>query len=77
MKRFLIPLLTVITLPTAVDAEVAKYYLIGMAERKPYVVSMASMEACEIAGEKVNKAKNWNPRIGTSFGPSYICVKAK
>ena len=77
MKRFLIPLLTVITLPTAVDAEVAKYYLIGMAERKPCVVPMTSMEVCEIAGEKVNKAKNWNPRIGTSFGPSYICVKAK
>ena len=77
MKRLLIPLLAALALPTAVNAEVAKYYLIGMAERQPYVVPTASMEACEIAGEKVNKAKNWNPRIGTSFGPSYICVKAK
>ena len=58
MRKLLIFLLAAVASPTAVNAEVANYYLIGMAERKPYVVPMASIEACEIAGEKVNKAKN-------------------
>jgi len=44
MKRFL--LLAALDLTNAINAEMGKYYLLGMAARKPYVVPMQSLKAC-------------------------------
>ena len=77
MKRLLLPLLAAIALPTAVNAEVANYYLLGMAERKTYVVPMGSLELCEEAGKKAVNPREWyKSRVGTNF-LSYVCLKAK
>jgi hypothetical protein len=77
MKRLLLPLLAALTLPTAVNAEVANYYLLGIAERKTYVVPMESLELCEEAGIKAVNPKEWyKSKVGTAF-LSYVCLKAK
>ena len=77
MKRLLLPLLAALALPTAVNAEVANYYLLGIAERKTYVVPMESLELCEEAGTKAVNPKEWYKSVvGTAF-LSYVCLKAK
>ena len=58
MKRLLLPLLAALALPTAVNAEVAGYYLVGIADRKPFVVPMKTLELCEEAGKKFGDNKN-------------------
>ena len=40
MKRLLLPLLAVLALLKAVNAQDANYYLLGMAARKSYIVAM-------------------------------------
>ena len=52
MKLLLLQLLAALDLPTAVIAEVANYLLLGIAERKTFVVSMKSLELCEEADIK-------------------------
>ena len=76
MRELLIPLLAAITLPTAVNAEVANYYLLGMLERKPYIVPIETLELCEEAGKKFVTRKAWSQAVGNAY-LSYLCVKAK
>ena len=71
MKRFLIPLLATLALPTAVNAE--SYWLVlrvddasGVALEK---IEMKSMEQCEEQGEKWEGAM-WNKE-------DYICLIGK
>ena len=78
MKRLLLPLLTALALPTSVNAEVANYYLLGMAALRSYVVPMQSLEACEVAGQKFADSQAWFRRQATMTTPlTYVCVKAK
>jgi len=77
MKRSILPLLTPLVIPTTVNAEVANYYLLGMAARKSYVVPMQSLEACEVAGQKFAEAKAWFRRQETMTPLTYVCIKAK
>ena len=77
MKRLILPLLAALDLPTAVNAEVANYYLLGMAARKSYVVPMQTLEACEAAGQKFGDSKAWFRRQETMTPLTYVCVKAK
>ena len=51
MKRLLLPLLAALALPTAINAEVANYYLLGSADRHTFVVPMKSLGLCEEAGQ--------------------------
>ena len=53
MKRFLIPLLTVLTLPTTINAQVANYYLLVEWKKNNWTVPMQSKELYESAGQKV------------------------
>ena len=77
MKCLLLPLLAALAIPTAVSAEVANYYLLGIAERKTYVVPMESLELCEEAGIKAVNHKEWYKLgVGTAY-LSYVCLKAK
>ena len=77
MKRSILPVLAALIIPTAINAEVANYYLLGMAIRKSYVVPMQSLEACEVAGQKFAEAKAWLRRQETMTPPTYACIKAK
>ena len=77
MKRLLLPLLAAIALPTVVNAEVANYYLLGMAARKPFFVPMQTLEACEAAGKKFITSKAWDNRMETMTALSYLCVATK
>ena len=77
MERLLLPLIAALAFPTAVNAEVANYYLLGIAERETYVVPMQSLELCEEAGIKAVNPKEWYKRgVGTVY-LSYVCLKAK
>ena len=79
MKRLLLPLLAALSLPTAVNAEVANYYLLVEWKRNNWTVPMQSKELCESAGQKVlDQQYNWEPKgDGKNGFPYYICVKAK
>ena len=59
MKRLLLSLLAALALPTAVNADIANYYLLGMLERDPYIVPMETLELCEEAGKKFITRKAW------------------
>jgi len=76
MKRLLLPLLAAIALPTAVNAELNEFYLLGAAGYKSYVVPMKTLELCEDAGQKFINRKSWTKKIETS-SLYYLCVKAK
>ena len=60
MKKLLLPLLAVIVLPTAVNAEVANVYLLGRTKNNSYVVPMKTLETCEAAGQKFIDKKSWD-----------------
>ena len=77
MKCLLLLLLATLGLPTAVNAQLANYYLLGMSARKSYVVPMQTLEACEAAGKKFADAKAWFKRQETMTPLTYVCVKAK
>ena len=77
MKHLLLLLLAFLALPTAVNAQVANYYLLGMAARKSYVVPMQTLDACEAAGQKFADAKAWFKKQETMTPLTYVCVKAK
>ena len=82
MKHLILPLLASITLPTAVNAEVANYYLLGMAARESFFVPMQTLEACEAAGKKFITSKAWdkrmeNQRMINMTALSYLCVATK
>ena len=57
MKRLLLSLLAAIALPTAVNAEVSNYYLLGIVVRESFFIPMQTLEACEAAGKKFIKSK--------------------
>ena len=82
MKRLLLPLLAVIALPTAVNAEVAEYYLLVKFGKNSWTVPMKRKQLCEDEGLKVAYAPNWFPNEYSSDKtkdgfPYVICVKAK
>ena len=79
MKRLLLSLLAAIALPTAVNAEVANYYLLFSWAGRSWTVPMETEELCEAAGQKVlDQKNNWEPKkVGKGGFPYYVCVKAK
>ena len=82
MKRLLLPLLAAIALPTAVNAEVAEYYLLVKFGKNSWTVPMKSKQLCEDAGLKVALPSNWFPNEHSSDKtkdgfPYVICVIAK
>ena len=77
MKRLLIPLLAALALPTSVNAEVAGFYLVGIADRKPFVVPMKTLKLCEEAGKKFGDNKKWSPKFANAFQITYVCLRAK
>ncbi len=77
MRKFFIPLLASIALPTAVSAEVANYYLVANLRRSSFVIPMQTLELCEEAGKKYKTSKAWNPTLKDPYQLSYICLKAK
>tara|TARA_S200000501_G_C20368517_1_gene545157 strand:- start:156 stop:395 length:240 start_codon:yes stop_codon:yes gene_type:complete len=79
MKRLLIAILTTISLPVTVNAEVSNVYLLGRTKNNSYVVPMKTLEACEAAGQKFINKKSWN-QVGKpdpSALLTYVCVRAK
>ncbi len=76
MKRLLLPLLVALALPTAVNADVAPYYLII---DKGAPVPMKSMEACERALDKVLVKTNWKwiKRANWPVNLNGICLKSE
>ena len=77
MKRLLLTLLAALALPTAVNAEVANYYLVANLRRSSFVIPMQTLELCEEAGKKYKTSKAWNPTLKDPYQLSYICLKAK
>ena len=79
MKRLLLPLLFALSLPTAVNAQVANYYLLVEWKKNNWTVPMQSKQLCEAAGQEVlDQKNNWEPKgYGKDGFPYYICVKAK
>ena len=81
MRKLLIPLLSAMALSTAVNAEVASYYLLGIAERESFFVPMQTLEACEAAGKKFITSKAWDKRMENQriimTALSYLCVSTK
>ena len=80
MKRLLLPLLAALALPTAVNAEVANYYLLfKWAKGSNWTVPMQTEELCEAAGQKaLDQKNNWEPKkVGKGGFPYYVCVRAK
>ncbi len=80
MKRLLLPLLAVLALPTAVNAET--WYLLGKAGKgATYSIPMESKEDCEEQGErfiKGKKDKNWKGNKNFNIlTAGYICIKGK
>ena len=74
MKRFLIPLLTALSIPAAVNAE-SYYLLVGTKGYRNWTVPMASIEVCEKSLTRVIKKSNWE---GDTRGNLVaICVKGK
>ena len=58
MKRLLLPLLAALSLPTAVNAQVANYYLLVEWKKNNWTVPMQSKQLCEAAGQEVLDQKN-------------------
>ena len=82
MRKLLIPLLAALALHTAVNAEVAEYYLLVEWRKNSWTVPMQSKQLCEDAGLKVALIANWFPNEYSSEKakdgfPYVICVKAK
>ena len=71
MKRLLLPLLAVISLPTAVNAE--SYWLILKVVNSLEKIEMKSLEQCEEQGKK------WLSRsfYGSSGKKAYQCLEGK
>ena len=59
MKRLLLPLLAALALPTAVNAELAPYYLIIKSGTTTSTVPMKSLKGCERALDKALVKTNW------------------
>ena len=75
MKRILLPLLAVLALPTAINAET--WYLFASHGRGTHTIPTQSKEACERAGEKFwdKQGRNWTGFKPNS--PGYICIKGR
>ena len=59
MKRLLLPLLTALALPTAVNAEGYKYFLLLEVQGQSHTVPMKSEIACEKALKIATEVKNY------------------
>ena len=59
MKRFLLPLLAALALPTAVNASNYNYHLLIAPSGKNYLVPMKSEAACEKALQKALDMDNY------------------
>ena len=76
MVKLLIPLLTVIALPTAVNAET--WYFLGRANKaNHWTVPMPSKEQCESEGKRFFDARSGDNWQGVLSFPAYICIKGK
>ena len=74
MKRFLLPLLTALALPTAVSAE-TWHLLVKGSKGAMVTVPMKSEEQCEQAGKEVTTFKEWEGDGVVLF--IYNCIKGK
>ena len=77
MKRLLLPLLTSLALPNAVNTEFANYYLVVNLRRSSFAIPTQTLEFCEEAGKKHKTSKAWIPTLKDPYQLSYICLKAK
>ena len=79
MKRFLLPLIATLAIPTAVNADSNNYYLLLRSGDGSWTVPMESMEACEKALNKAMDRKSWVYRSkGATKGAARgICLKNK
>ena len=76
MKRFLIPLLAALTLPTAVNAQT--WYLLAKNSAGTWTVPMPNENQCNTEGKRFNNNKNQNDWTGYNSNlPGYICVLGK
>jgi len=75
LKRLLLPLLAVIALPTAVNAE--NYYLLVSVRDSNFTVPMKSLEQCEEQLAVVTNIDNWKVTPVNSKKVGGICIKGK
>ena len=74
MKPLFLLLLSVLALPTQINAE--NWYLLGRGGKgATWQVPMESEEQCENQGKKFINEIGWNGKKGLVFG--YICIKGK
>ena len=71
MKKFLLPLLAALALPTAVNAE-SYWLLVSQTGGGLVKVEMNDMKSCEIESNKIQKAKPFAPKIVFTY-----CIKGK
>ena len=80
MKRLLLPLLTALALPTAINADVAPYHLIiRYGAYTSSTIPMKTLEVCEAALEKGLERNNWAYRKKThgAYVITGICLKSE
>ena len=83
MKRFLIPLLSALTLPTAVNAETTWLiirYQAGTSWKSPVAmekIEMTNLEQCELEGAKWMGAKESKVEAARNRGFSFTCLQGK
>ena len=79
MKRFLLPLIATVAIPTAVNADSNNYYLLLRSGDGSWTVPMESMEACEKALNKAMDKKSWvyRSKMATKGGGRGICLSNK
>ena len=80
MKRLLLPLLTALALPTAVNAETWWLMAAGRynttAPFSTWTVPFSSEKQCEAAGKKFMD-KEWNKKVLPDRMKDYLCVEGK
>tara|TARA_A100001011_G_C14084753_1_gene746017 strand:- start:650 stop:892 length:243 start_codon:yes stop_codon:yes gene_type:complete len=80
VKRFLIPLLAVIALPSAVNAEtwwmMAAGRTMGVNPFSTWTVPFSSEADCEAAG-KIFMDKKWDESVLHNKAKDYLCVRGK
>ena len=72
MRRFILPLLAALAVPTAANAETV-YLVIQVGGDAVTTVPMKSIDQCEEAGATLSSSK----RMPNAYGRSYECIYGK
>ena len=75
MKRFLLPVLAALALPTAVNAETWWLLVAGhtFESNTNWSIPFGSKDECESAGQQFQK-KKWNKNL--LMNPDFVCLKS-